>query len=1149
MEEQLEDSPAIDGMEPEPEPEPASSPTEPPITPLPEPMPPPEPEPAGETLERQHSVAEQVLWMAQQEDGEWRALPAANSEALEAKWVERMDAENDVTGRSAGTAAAAAARVPIEVAKQMLGEVLADAKSVRRVLKWADSSDNGLRWHGNAAYADPATVEAPLFPVQLQDLCVRNGVFAAPTEDCNRMLVRLASLHLLAGNRRVRPSSLLGSPREAHKFPQDTRDTKIAFCSWCRRVTLFELVSKNLTSRNEYVCQSCAQQGLECKACEKAKLPLPGMACKRATFSDNFCFVHTYLSPPAHAEDAVPDGLIHQPIAPCPWCGVTCKQVIDEINTHPRRSAYKCSACKQRTLPCKGKAHRGDSANAARSKLIAGPALPHSGSHIMELAELTAEDQGDVPANVVEEAQRLRSEAAKAVDAAQHPEHGELLQHIREVAGMPEDAQWQSLGFQNEQPSSDFRATGLLGLLATVHFTENNVDLVKQSYEDGVADFSSGTPFPFALVSINACSALVNLLEIDSPVPDSPLLLHAIKFGDQMSEFGDAATGQQQSLELAFFRLHSAMVLKLAATWKSHAAEAVDFEATLAEVTTSLTAFLSAPVGFSSRRSLVAPGVPLGADADDSATPAAPGSAQEALSGWASMVDSDSVVVDLPSLPPRPSEGITPLDATWGSPLSELQTQKYRLLHRFTNRTSHKLTFVAEHTDSGSWFEQPPQTIAPGGTMYWGSCGKERAFGVTTGTCGAALYHADTFDVTLVFVRTVGPLGTDRASASVTPPLQITADTLKAAYETLYKTGEHVSTAKQVQLSCGDPTDCEYGLKEVEWVLTEVDDSQAAAGGGGGGVAAQVALPATEDVKAFCRGHPLWDDDYCFECAGVHPSECELKHLPGAPPRFCSWCFDYSPMFSLVQKNAASRDSWECNTCGGTTHKCQVTGCPHLARGGTANMAGFNRMRCDRCRLGEDACAAISSKMSTMDADFRRISTSTDAMRETLLRDVPERKMALDSGMLRPFLCLVAMGWRQRRSLAMQLGWSLVESENFGNAYTEAWEIISRPGSGMQDRANQSYEKVNPIGTSGPARPFYRLLRSALPPCLPACLPACLPIACLPVTPRGCLCERPRLRVSSSRAHASVCCVCTHRICPSMCVQLPMPTGMRSSIG
>jgi hypothetical protein len=309
-------------------------------------------------------------------------------------------------------------------------------------------------------------------------------------------------------------------------------------------------------------------------------------------------------------------------------------------------------------------------------------------------------------------------------------------------------------------------------------------------------------------------------------------------------------------------------------------------------------------------------------------------------------------------------------------------------------------------------------------------------------------------------MRTVGPLGVDKASSSVTPPLQINSGTLKAAYETLYKAGEHVSVAKQVQLSCSDPKDCEYGLKEVEWVLTDADVSP----GAGGGKAIQVGASGTEDVQAFCRGHPLWDDDYCFDCENVHPTERELNHLPGAPPRFCSWCFDYSPSFSLVQKNTASRDQWECNTCGGTVHKCQMSGCPHLARGGIANMAGFNRMRCDRCRLGDQACAAISAKMSTMDAEFRHISTSTDAMRQHLQKDVPEQKLALEAGMLRPFLCLVAMGWRQRRSLAMQLGWSLVESENFGNSHAEAWEIISRQGSGIQARANQSYEKVNPIG-------------------------------------------------------------------------------------
>lgn len=1021
-----------------------------------------EPEPEQEALHRQQSAAEQVIWMAQQPDGVWLPLPAGNSQALETAWLERMDAEGNVEGRNAGTTASSAARVPIDVAKRMLGEVLADAKSVRRVLKWADSSDDGVRWHGNASYTDPETVEEPLFPVQLQDLCVRNGVFAAPTEDCNRMLGRLASLHLLAGNRRVRPASLLGSPRDVAKFPQDSRVTKTAFCSWCRRVTLCELIKKNLTSRDEYVCQSCAQQGLQCKACDKAGFEVPGMACKRATFSDSCCFVHTYLSPPAQAEDAVPEGLVHQPVAQCPWCNETCSQVIDEINTAPRRSTYKCSACKQRTLPCKGKAHRAGSASSARAKLIEGPALQHTQSHLMELAELALGEHGDVPANIVEEAQRLRTEASKAVDAAHNAEHGELLQHIRELAGMPKDATWQTLGFQNEEPSTDFRATGLLGLLATVHFTDNNAELVKQCHLDCVNGLSNGSPFPFALVSINACATLMNLLEIDSPVPDSPLLLYAVKFGDAMSEFGGAVSGQQQSLELAFFRLHSAMVLKLAATWKSRAADATGFESLLAEVAASLTAFLTAPVGFSTRRSLVAPGV-LASDGD-AKTSTAPVSAQQALDRWAEIVDTDTVVVELPSLPPRPSEKVTPLDATWGSPLSELQKQKYRLLHRFTNRTSHTLTLVAEHTDTGMWHEQPPRRIRAGATVYWGSCGKERAFGVTTGTCGAVLYHADTFDLTLVFMRTVGPLGVDKASASVTAPLQISADTLKAAYETLYRAGEHVSTAKQVQLSCSDPKDCEYGLKEVEWTLTDSDTAP----GAPGGAASQMGASRTEDVMAFCRGHPLWDDDYCFDCANVHPSERELNYMPGAPPRFCSWCFDYSPKFSLVQKNSASRDQWECNTCGGTVHKCQMSACPHLARGGIANMAGFNRMRCDRCRLGDQACAAISSKMSTMDADFRHVSTSADAMRALLLKDVPERKLALEAGMLRPFLCLVAMGWRQRRSLAMQLGWSLVETESFGNPHAEAWDIISRAGSGIQARANQSYEKVNPIGACSP---------------------------------------------------------------------------------
>ena len=82
--------------------------------------------------------------------------------------------------------------------------------------------------------------------------------------------------------------------------------------------------------------------------------------------------------------------------------------------------------------------------------------------------------------------------------------------------------------------------------------------------------------------------------------------------------------------------------------------------------------------------------------------------------------------------------------------------------------------------------------------------------------------------------------------------------------------------------------------------------------------------------------------------------------------------------------------------------------------------------------------------------------------RNELTRDSAEFRAAIGLCMTRPFICLVAMGWRQRRSLCMQLGWSLVESSNFGDPHAEALEIINKPGSGILSRSNQSYEKLNP---------------------------------------------------------------------------------------
>ena len=51
-------------------------------------------------------------------------------------------------------------------------------------------------------------------------------------------------------------------------------------------------------------------------------------------------------------------------------------------------------------------------------------------------------------------------------------------------------------------------------------------------------------------------------------------------------------------------------------------------------------------------------------------------------------------------------------------------------------------------------------------------------------------------------------------------------------------------------------------------------------------------------------------------------------------------------------------------------------------------------------------------------------------------------KKALDRGMLRPFLMLATMAAVQRNEVAISLGWTLIESDIFGDAAAEAWEAL-----------------------------------------------------------------------------------------------------------
>jgi hypothetical protein len=146
-----------------------------------------------------------------------------------------------------------------------------------------------------------------------------------------------------------------------------------------------------------------------------------------------------------------------EPTAECPWCGAVCTQLLDEVNHRPRRSAYKCSRCKQRTLPCKGKAHR-------------------AGALADELEQLR-EELGTLPAGLATAVQRLREELGTPVDR-EDAAHDELLARLRArvVPGADDDGSaWARIGFEDEGPVAGFGATGVLGLRAMA-FTAGAVD-------------------------------------------------------------------------------------------------------------------------------------------------------------------------------------------------------------------------------------------------------------------------------------------------------------------------------------------------------------------------------------------------------------------------------------------------------------------------------------------------------------------------------------------------------------------------------------------------------------------------------------------------------------------------------------------------
>ena len=125
---------------------------------------------------------------------------------------------------------------------------------------------------------------------------------------------------------------------------------------------------------------------------------------------------------------------------------------------------------------------------------------------------------------------------------------------------------------------------------------------------------------------------------------------------------------------------------------------------------------------------------------------------------------------------------------------------------------------------------------------------------------------------------------------------------------------------------------------------------------------------------------------------GIDPEDRTRSGTESAPI-FCSWCFRNSrDDFVLVRRNKTSRDEWECTACGGECFSCQNAGCGNMARGGCANMAGFSRMRCDRCRLGKVECERVKIRMEHADEHFSFLTEDEGAMRP----DSPSAKLSHD---------------------------------------------------------------------------------------------------------------------------------------------------------
>uniref|UniRef100_A0A803K0G8 ELMO/CED-12 domain containing 1 n=1 Tax=Xenopus tropicalis TaxID=8364 RepID=A0A803K0G8_XENTR len=134
--------------------------------------------------------------------------------------------------------------------------------------------------------------------------------------------------------------------------------------------------------------------------------------------------------------------------------------------------------------------------------------------------------------NLTVEIEKLRREAFDSED----PQHEEMLLKLWKALkpNVPLEAriskQWCEIGFQGDDPKTDFRGMGLLGLYNLVYFAEKDPTSALQILSDSLQPKSR---YSFAIVGINITDLAYNLLisgalktHLYNVAPEAPTLHH-----------------------------------------------------------------------------------------------------------------------------------------------------------------------------------------------------------------------------------------------------------------------------------------------------------------------------------------------------------------------------------------------------------------------------------------------------------------------------------------------------------------------------------------------------------------------------------------------------------------------------------------------